>query len=110
MDEYFDGEAIFKGISKSRALRKHVVKQVAQWVRDHHLGGESHRVKYKVLLERKGEGHEVFCQTEIMDEATRDVWVSVDSGMTPQEALHRCLHQVKNSGLGFRYEQSTISA
>ena len=94
------GRAVFWGISGSKGLRKAIGKHLDHWFeawssgnRDTDIGAET---AYTVSFEREGEGHEVICRTEICAGKERRLWVSVDSGANPLEALERCLRRVGN--------------
>lgn len=55
---------------------------------------------YRVLFERRGAGHEVYCQAEIQDGLWR-LWMAADTGTTPERALKKCLQSTQRAlGVG----------
>ena len=99
----------FYGISGSRGLRKSIAKQLHHWLEKWDAEILGNDVNYAISFERKGDGHEILCQTEIWDGLQR-LWVSSDSGTNPHEALERCLRRVGNHALNYRGLAFELSA
>lgn len=86
------GAAVFQGVACSKALRAYISKKFDQWFEDQKFGLDPKTASYKVSFERRGEGHEIFCYTEILEGDVR-LWVAADYGESPHDALVQCLRR-----------------
>ncbi len=92
---HLEGEVRWYHVARSRAVRRILERSIARWLELHQLvagpGGEGHipSPRYRAVLQREGDGHNIYCQIEVT--AGNESWVGSRVGTGLQQALADCL-------------------